>query len=459
MQPHLNRTFCKPGGTEKDEHGSHGIYQGNRKVRLQKKLLFIIERFLIFFFLLIRMDLMKEDDAGGGRVGGQDDSLSTSKRMSTKRKSNEMISHTGIKKAKKHWKAKKWSKNPPPAPVNASNGVKPHGHRRGKNKSKKSKCNDEVKESTTAVAAATATGKSSSKSGRKRRVTGTNHAPFNSTQFLMNDQVSDTITHLNSTLNVKHTEVEDDASLDSIALERPVRRMTRARESSFSIDSDEDYYYSSPEDEEEFVSKEFIKDYDSVRTDRLIDMNKSELINEYLQMEGRIETLEKRLSTSENSTKPEPSSSSEDTEMAETIRGYQKEIQRLESENDQLKLTTRASCSSCSNSCCSSSSSDSDSSSSDSESEHGEEEDAQVNLDKLDVKKKKLIKEDSAQDDTGYESSQSGVKPKNASNGSMIAPNVEKEVVIVVQDAAAVETIEDRCPDLISVNFITSTSP
>merc|ERR1712238_319098 len=64
---------------------------------------------------------------------------------------------------------------------------------------------------------------------------------------------------------------------------------------------DEDYYYSSPEDEEEFMSREFIKDYDNLRNDRLIDMSKTELINEYLQMEERIETLEKRLSR-QNST-------------------------------------------------------------------------------------------------------------------------------------------------------------
>ena len=54
------------------------------------------------------------------------------------------------------------------------------------------------------------------------------------------------------------------------------------------------------------MSREFIKDYDNLRNDRLIDMSKSELINEYLQMEERIEALEKRLSrqtsTNQNTT-------------------------------------------------------------------------------------------------------------------------------------------------------------
>merc|ERR1712129_666295 len=112
-------------------------------------------------------------------------------------------------------------------------------------------------------------------------------------------------------------------------------------ESSFSIDSDEDYYYSSPEDEEEFMSREFIKDYDNLRNDRLVDMSKSELINEYLQMEERIESLERRLSRQnstsqtttenvevENDTKPEEeqentSDSNSKEAMADTISKFQ----------------------------------------------------------------------------------------------------------------------------------------
>merc|ERR1739836_294409 len=106
------------------------------------------------------------------------------------------------------------------------------------------------------------------------------------------------------TLNIKNAAnkkegKDDDSESDTdYTMERPVRRITRARESSFSIDSDDDYYYSSPEDEEEFLNREFIKDYDNVRNDRLVDMTKTDLINEYLQMEQKIEALEKRLSLS-----------------------------------------------------------------------------------------------------------------------------------------------------------------
>ena len=75
---------------------------------------------------------------------------------------------------------------------------------------------------------------------RKRRATGSFNAPFNSTQFLMNDHISEAVKHLNSTLNVKSkpeaVDTNEESSVDSNVLEqRPVKRITRARESSFSI--------------------------------------------------------------------------------------------------------------------------------------------------------------------------------------------------------------------------------
>ena len=79
------------------------------------------------------------------------------------------------------------------------------------------------------------------------------------------------------------------------------------------------------------MNREFIKDYDNVRNDRLVDMTKTDLINEYLQMEQKIEALEKRLSLSHKDLKK----STDD--MTHTIQNFQTEIQRLETENDRLK--------------------------------------------------------------------------------------------------------------------------
>merc|ERR1719411_714226 len=115
-------------------------------------------------------------------------------------------------------------------------------------------------------------------------------------------------------------------------------------------------------------------------------------------MEQRIEALEKRLSNkSSQESSPKPSNH----QVSDTIKHFQKEIHRLESENSQLKKahSTSVSCSSCS------SSSSSDSSSSESESEDEEE------------------VEESKDVDTGYESGQSNKKSMD--------PNEEKEVVVI----------------------------
>jgi len=240
---------------------------------------------------------------------------------------------------------------------------------------------------------------------RKRTTTLTNNAPFNSTQFLMSDHGGDTIQYLDSTLGVAKGSSRPSSER---VVGAELRRVTRARESSFSLDSDEDFYYSSPEDEEEFVSQEFMKEYnrmkECVRTDRLSDMSKADLIQEYLQMEQRVDTLEKRLSRHKDKTEDHAeggtdssSTCSDSKETAEQIRLFQREILRLESENERLRSANvylqqkkilkkgetvngptmedqeddgNTSCSTCSSS--SSSSSDSSDDSSDSENE-GEE--------------------------------------------------------------------------------------
>ena len=238
------------------------------------------------------------------------------------------------------------------------------------------------------------------------------------------------------------------------------------------------------------MSREFIKDYDNLRNDRLIDMSKSELINEYLQMEERIEALEKRLSrqnstsqtTTENDTKPEEeqentSDSNSKEAMADTISKFQKEIQRLETENDKLKLVQAvhppipqqhippgcsSSCSSCSES---GSESDSDSDSDDSseseaDSEMEEEKETKQVFDTILREKSRQIGE--VEGDTGYESGHSN-KPvtKNASisnlNDEGIDPNDTTEDK--PENTNEIESEPESCPELISVNCITSTSP
>ena len=174
----------------------------------------------------------------------------------------------------------------------------------------------------------------------------TNNAPFNSTQFLMNDHENDALEYLDSALGVRRKKVSSAAS--SIR-EIPIRKINRARDSSFSLDSDEDFYYSSPEDEEDFVNQEFIKEYDNVRTNRLVDMPKSELIQEYLLMENRVDSLEKRLNVFQNNTNldtppdtsPENDTNDLNADVAERIQRFQRQIGRLESENQRLRQIMR----------------------------------------------------------------------------------------------------------------------
>ncbi|KAF7265193.1 hexamethylene bisacetamide inducible [Rhynchophorus ferrugineus] len=62
--------------------------------------------------------------------------------------------------------------------------------------------------------------------------------------------------------------------------------VTRTRDSSFSVDSDCEFY-SSPDDEGEFLMKDFNDQYQSVQTEQLQTMSKQELIDEYLSLDNR----------------------------------------------------------------------------------------------------------------------------------------------------------------------------
>jgi len=184
-------------------------------------------------------------------------------------------------------------------------------------------------------------------------------APFNSTQFLMSDHQRGGEDSALEYLDVALGPVGSRASserVEAAALAVAKRKATRPRESSFSLDSDDDYYYSSPEDEEEFVCQEFIKEYNSVRTRSLVDMSKADLIKEYLQMEQRVDNLERRVdrhrgkqqpvsvgddsssttSTSSNSSPPNVAT------VVEQIKQFQREIHRLETENEKLRATNSA---------------------------------------------------------------------------------------------------------------------
>ena len=97
------------------------------------------------------------------------------------------------------------------------------------------------------------------------------HAPFNNNQFLM--------------------EIHKPEPENSYILRTP---SARTRDSSFSVDSEDNYFFSLPEDEEEYLTKEFSSVYEDAQSERLSNMSKDDLIQEYLLLEAKYENLVKR---------------------------------------------------------------------------------------------------------------------------------------------------------------------
>lgn len=100
----------------------------------------------------------------------------------------------------------------------------------------------------------------------------------------------------------------------------------RTRESSFSVDSEENYFYSLPEDEEEFLTKEFSSVYEDARSERLDNMSKPQLIQEYLQLESSFDQLSRKFNVKNRN---------EDVsvEFLNKIRLMEEQIKKLNSEN------------------------------------------------------------------------------------------------------------------------------
>lgn len=158
-------------------------------------------------------------------------------------------------------------------------------------------------------------------------------APYNTNQFLMDDH--NDVQDLDVQLKAVTTN-SDRIRSNSSVFQRP----TRVRDSSVSVDSEDDYFYSSPEDEEEFLTKEFSNAYEDLHAERLHQMPKSQLIQEYLQLEEKIDSLQKRLQKSETVQSDDVDMKGEmqiDEESSPKVQLFQQEINRLLKENEQLR--------------------------------------------------------------------------------------------------------------------------
>ncbi|GAB6031898.1 hypothetical protein CHUAL_010294 [Chamberlinius hualienensis] len=137
-------------------------------------------------------------------------------------------------------------------------------------------------------------------------------APYNTTQFLMED----------------HN--EPGPSIGEMSNGRPLTEQQRERrESGNGLDMVDDYY-SFPSDEEEFLQKEFCQVYQNIHAERLSTMNKMELIHEYMILEDRVEMLEDLL-------KELKSMESDSKTVQEKMHHLEERVKLLLTENEGLK--------------------------------------------------------------------------------------------------------------------------
>jgi len=189
--------------------------------------------------------------------------------------------------------------------------------------------------------------------------------------------------------------------------------------------SDSDLEQASSESEDDFVRKEFAKEYASATPIRQ-KMQKSKLIEEYLNVEKSVKILETKLEEarrSEDEDKLETRlgaanyHSKISPEIVEKIRIFQEELLLLSQENRTLRIENnllitenRAAAKQPSSSSDSSSSSE-QSSDSDSDSSSSEDEQADENIEES-TRESAIYKDsdsESKRDDTGYESDRSAV--------------------------------------------------
>lgn len=110
------------------------------------------------------------------------------------------------------------------------------------------------------------------------------YAPFNTTQFLMEDH------------NVREPEFEEISKLLRLKQDQENDSLSTTREEG---DTDSDDFYSSPDDFQSKQLSEFSEVYEHVHTERLNSMSKKDLVHEYILLDQKAEELEKKLKVSE----------------------------------------------------------------------------------------------------------------------------------------------------------------
>lgn len=126
-------------------------------------------------------------------------------------------------------------------------------------------------------------------------------APNNTTQFLMDDHnVRESDLEKFKKLIRKETPKKDglEGTNDENSEQQP--KINDRCLHTLNDESSSDEFYSSPDDEQDFIEKQFTETYDTIHAERLDLMSKNELIQEYLVLESKVNVLEDKLKTSQN---------------------------------------------------------------------------------------------------------------------------------------------------------------
>lgn len=156
-------------------------------------------------------------------------------------------------------------------------------------------------------------------------------APYNTTQYLMED-------------HIKNEEINPDLHLEGHC--HRINSRESREGSGGGTDSSEESFTSTEDEEIEndssYQEHQFTETYDNMAAERLRNMSKDELIKDYVELESKLDRLEKRYRRRQMRSKSGESSGSlssggEEFMDFDEVKKFQEENRRLREENELLK--------------------------------------------------------------------------------------------------------------------------
>ncbi|UXI22686.1 Nose resistant to fluoxetine protein 6 [Sarcoptes scabiei] len=161
-------------------------------------------------------------------------------------------------------------------------------------------------------------------------------APYNTSQFIMNEHSNDIDFEALSGEIQQMRQIKQQKKDDAAAF---TASSTLRNDSNDSNDLPAEDYYSSPEDESFFLEQQFHEAYDTMHAERLNSMSKSDLLKEFLIMEKELEILKQQphQSITKNNSTTEIDVSSE-TKFESTAKNKDPSIDQSTENHDDVML-------------------------------------------------------------------------------------------------------------------------